>query len=159
MWLIRCPPASWQVPCMTEPVRFKRAALIVADLDRALALYRDALGFTLQSIKQSDSDSYSYEIFGIDPAARLRMAALDGPPGQERTLALLEVTPPPPRPARPGSATVIELMDIDRAVAAITAQPGVTLFAERALNTHDGRVGREVGLIDADGHAVVLYHL
>ncbi len=159
MSLIRCRPASRLALCLTDPARFKRAALIVADLDRALALYRDALGFTLQSIKQSAPDSYSYEIFGIDPAARLRMAALDGPPGQERTLALLEVTPPPTRPARPGSATVVELADVDRAVAAASILPGVKLFAERALHTHDGRVGREVGLIDVDGHAVVLYHL
>jgi catechol 2,3-dioxygenase-like lactoylglutathione lyase family enzyme len=144
---------------MAEPVRFKRAALIVADLDRALALYRDALGFTLQSIKNSPQDSYSYEIFGIDPAARLRMAALDGPPGQERTLALLEVTPARPAAAAPGNATVIWVEDMDAVLTAIERAPGVRRFAERALHTHDGKVGREVGLVDADGHAVVIYHV
>jgi catechol 2,3-dioxygenase-like lactoylglutathione lyase family enzyme len=144
---------------VAEPVRFKRAALIVANLDRALVLYRDALGLTLQSIKNSPVDSYSYEIFGIDPAARLRMAALDGPAGQERTLALIEVTPPRPRPAQPGNATVIWVADMDAALAGIARAPGVTIHPERALHTHDGKVGREVGLIDADGHAVVVYHV
>lgn len=144
---------------MAEPVRFKRAALIVADLDRALALYRDALGLTLQSIKDSPADSYSYEIFGIDPATRLRMAALDGPAGQERTLALLEVTPPRPRPALPGNATVIWVADMNAALARIVLAPGVRIYPERALHTHDGKVGREVGLVDADGHAVVVYHV
>jgi len=144
---------------VTESVRFKRAALIVADLDRALALYRDALGFALQSVKISEPTSYSYEIFGIDPGARLRMAALDGPPGQERTIALLEVTPAPAAPATPASATVIWVTDMDATLAAVVAVPGVRWFAERALHTHDGKVGREVGLVDADGHAVVIYHV
>ena len=48
---------------------------------------------------------------------------------------------------------------LDRAIAAAQALPGVTVFAERALHTHDGRAGREIGLIDADGHALVLFHV
>ncbi len=142
-----------------EPVRFKRAALIVADLDRALALYRDALGFTLQSIKDSPADSYSKEIFQTPPRASLRMAALDGPPGQERTLALIEVRPAPRRAGTPSSATVVAIADLDRAIAAAGALPGVTIYPERTLHTHDGRIGREVGLIDADGHALVLFNV
>ncbi|MFN6933567.1 MAG: VOC family protein [Tsuneonella sp.] len=144
---------------MTDPVRFKRAALIVGDLDRALALYRDALGFRLQSIKLSASDSYSYEIFGIDPGATMRMAALDGPDGQERTLALIEVVPSPPKLSRPSAATVIEVADIGAALDRIATLDGVTVLPERPLHTHDGRIGREVGVIDADGHAAVLYRV
>lgn len=144
---------------MTEPVRFKRAALIVGDLDRSLALYRDVLGFRLHSIKQSAHDSYSYEIFGIEPSAAMRMAALDGPAGQDRTLALIEVRPAPPRLERPSAATVIEVADIGAALARLAQLPGITVLPERALHTHDGRIGREVGVIDADGHAAVLYHV
>lgn len=144
---------------MPDPVRFKRAALIVGDLDRSLALYRNVLGFTLQSIKNSPADSYSYEIFGIPKNATLRMAALDGPKGQERTLALIEVTPSPPRSPRPSAATVIEVADIDAAVSMAAQLPGVTVLPERQLVTHDGRTGREVGLIDADGHAAVLFRV
>lgn len=140
-------------------LRFKRAALIVGDLDRSLALYRDALGFTLQSIKQSPSDSYSYEIFSVPQSSRLRMAALDGPLGQERTLALIEVTPLARNDRAPRAATVVEVADMDRAVAAANRVPGVIVLDERALHTHDGRQGREVGLIDPDGHALVLYNV
>lgn len=144
---------------MSDPVRFKRAALIVGDLERSLALYAGALGFRLQSVKESARDSYSYEIFGIDPAASLRMAALDGPAGQERTLALIEVRPAPPRLLRPSAATVIEVHDMSATLRRLSALPGITILPERALHTHDGRVGREVGVIDADGHAAVLYHV
>lgn len=140
-----------------EDVRFKRAALIVADLDRSLAIYRDALGFTLQSVKVSAADSYSYEIFDIAPDARLRMAALDGPADQPRTLALIEVRPvlPPRRGAR--SATVIYVADLDRVIDRLAGVPWVRLLPERPLHTHDGAVGREVGAIDPDGHAIVVY--
>lgn len=144
---------------MIDPVRFKRAALIVGDLDRALALYRDALGFVLHSIKDSAADSYSYDIFSIPREATLRMAALDGPDGQERTLALIEVRPPPPRLAQPSAATVIEVADLDATLARVAAVPGVRVLAERQLLTHDGRIGREIGVIDADGHAAVLYRV
>lgn len=140
-------------------LRFKRAALIIGDLDRSLALYRDALGFTLQSIKQSPSDSYSYEIFSVPASSRLRMAALDGPLGQERTLALIEVIPLARNDRAPRAAMVIEVANIDRAVAAASDVPGVIVLSERTLFTHDGRQGREVGLIDPDGHAVVLYNV
>lgn len=144
---------------LSDPVRFKRAALIVGDLDRSLALYEGALGFRLQSIKESASDSYSYEIFGIDHSASLRMAALDGPRGQERTLALIEVRPAPPRLHRPSAATVIEVRDLVDTLRRLSALPGLTILPERPLHTHDGRVGREIGVLDADGHALVLYHV
>jgi predicted enzyme related to lactoylglutathione lyase len=144
---------------MADPVHFKRAALIVADLDRALAVYRDAIGLKLQSIKNSAADSYSYEIFGIDPAVSLRMAALDAAPGQERALALIEARPLPAHHVGPRAATVLNVTDIDAVAARLAATPGVRLFPERPLHTHDGRIGRELAAIDPDGHALVLYQL
>jgi catechol 2,3-dioxygenase-like lactoylglutathione lyase family enzyme len=142
-----------------DAVRFKRAALLVGDLDRSLAVYRNALGFTLQSIKESSADSYSYEIFDIPRGARLRMAALDGPDDQLRTLALIEVRPAVPPAGSPRASTVVYVGDIDGVLERLEAVSGVRLLRERALHTHDGRIGREVGVIDPDGHAIVLYHV
>lgn len=144
---------------MDVPIHFKRAALIVADLERSLSIYRDALGFRVQSIKVSDPDSYSREIFGIDPQARLRMAALDGSPGQDRTLALLEVVPPLPPATNPVSAIVLMVADLETAIARLAAVEGVRMFAPRALHTHDGREGKEIAAIDPDGHGIILYHV
>ncbi|MDO9487535.1 MAG: VOC family protein [Sphingomonadaceae bacterium] len=142
-----------------DGVRFKRSALIVADLERSLAVYRDAIGFTLQSIKPSAADSYSYEIFDIPPTARLRMAALDGPADQPRTLALIEVQPPLPPGPGARAATVIFVADLDGVVGRLNDVPGVRILPERELHTHDGAVGREIGAIDPDGHAIVMYTL
>ena len=144
---------------MGDPVRLKRAALIVADLDRALAVYCGALGFTLESIKKSPADSYSYEIFGLPPTAQLRMAALNGPADQPRTLALIEVRPAPPPASGPRAATVVYVADIDAVLVRLREAPGTRLLPERALHTHDGKIGREVGVIDPDGHAIVVYHV
>jgi hypothetical protein len=87
------------------------------------------------------------------------MAALDGPGDQQRTLALLEVQPPLPPPSGPRAATVILVDDIDAVTARLAATDGVWLLPERELRTHDGRIGREVGAIDPDGHAIVIYHV
>lgn len=144
---------------MADAVRFKRAALLVADLDRALAVYRDALGFTLESIKESAADSYSYDIFGVPKTAKLRMAALDGPGDQPRTLALIEVRPALPPQTGPRAATVVYVADIDVVLERLETITDVCVLPERELRTHDGKVGREVGVIDADGHAIVIYHV
>ena len=76
-------------------VRFQRTNLVVRDLDRALAIYRDVLGFEVDYQKTSAPDSYSYRVFGFPPEAVLR--------------------------------------------------------------TQDGRVGREAGFLDPDGHLVVVF--
>lgn len=36
---------------------------------------------------------------------------------------------------------------------------GFRVFPEERLVTHDGRVGREVGLLDEDGNLTVIYHI
>jgi hypothetical protein len=54
---------------------------------------------------------------------------------------------------------VIWVADFDAAKAALAALPDITLFAERSLATHDGKAGRELGAVDADGHALVVYHV
>ena len=36
---------------------------------------------------------------------------------------------------------------------------GLEVYAEERLVTHDGRVGREVGIADRDGNLVVIYYI
>ena len=68
----------------------KRINLCVADMERSLKVYRDILGFTVNYMKDSASDSYSYPVFMFPKEAKLRFATLDSPT-QERTFALTEV--------------------------------------------------------------------
>ncbi|MDX1517431.1 MAG: VOC family protein [Woeseiaceae bacterium] len=139
-------------------VRFQRANFIVRSIDRALTFYRDVLGFELTFIKDSPDDSYSYPVFDIEPSVPLRFAVL-GTPDQPRVLALTEVAAdlePVPLPRR--SAIVVEVGNVD-AVVADAAAAGCHVHEEGDLLTHDGRRGREVGIVDFDGNLTVIYHI
>jgi predicted enzyme related to lactoylglutathione lyase len=143
---------------MTKPtVRFQRANFVVRDLGHALAFYRDILGFEVEHMHESPADSYSYPVFEIDRAAKLRFALLSAP-GQPRVLALTEVKgmhlKPCPDPKR--SALVLDVADID-AVARKALAGGLIVHPEEQLVTHDGRTGREIGIVDHDGNLVVIY--
>ena len=61
----------------TQEVALKRVNLLVSDLDRSLAIYRDILGFRVFEISESSPQSYSYAVFGIPATAKLRFATLD----------------------------------------------------------------------------------
>jgi catechol 2,3-dioxygenase-like lactoylglutathione lyase family enzyme len=146
---------------MDPGVQFQRTNLIVRDLDRSLAVYRDILGFTIDYQKTSARDSYSYTVFGIPPEASLRFCALSAP-GQLRTLALTEVTgiELPEAPAAPRlAALVVRLEAMDPVLEALRARDDVLLHPEQVLHTQDGRTGREIGVVDPDGHLIVLFSI
>lgn len=140
-------------------VRFQRANFVVTDIDRALGFYRDVLGLKLDFVKDSPDDSYSYDVFEIDRSQKIRFAVLSSAT-QVRVLALTELPgsrlPDLPNPRR--AAIVLEVQDVDRVVAGAEAA-GCTVYREDKLITHDGRVGREVGIVDHDQNLTVIYHI
>ena len=139
-------------------VRFQRANFLVSDLDRALGFYCDVLGFEIAFAKDSATDSYSYSVFEIDPADRIRFAVLSAP-GQPRVMALTEVsTPLPELPMPRRSAIVLDVADVDAVVAA-ARDAGCHVYEEGVLLTRDGRRGREVGIADYDGNLTVIYKI
>jgi catechol 2,3-dioxygenase-like lactoylglutathione lyase family enzyme len=138
-------------------VRFQRANHVVKDLDRALEFYVGVLGLSLDFIKESDAASYSYAAFDVPAHARVRFAALSAP-GQERVMALTEVTGASlAKAAHPRrAAIVLETPDLD-AVAARARAARFTVCPEGVLVTAEGRRGRELGLVDDDDHLTVVY--
>ena len=145
---------------MTQaPVRFQRANYIVADLQRSLAFYRDVIGFEVAFEKDSEKTSYSYPVFEIPKEANMRWAVLSTH-DQPRVMALTEVKDaelaPVPHPRR--AAIVLEIADIDGLLARAAAA-GAHVYPEETLITNDGRKGREIGLVDPDGHLVVIYSI
>jgi catechol 2,3-dioxygenase-like lactoylglutathione lyase family enzyme len=139
---------------------FKRINLVVSDLERSLKLYRDVLGFTIDYVKDSAADSYSYPVFGFPKEAKLRFATLNSP-SQERTLAITEVKgitlPPMPQPHM--TATVLNCLNFDEVLQKVRAM-GLKVVPEQALKDLDGTPkGREAAFVDPDGHLIVLYKL
>ena len=139
-------------------LRFQRANFVVRDIERSLALYRDVLGFKVDFILDSPDDSYSYPVFAIDHSHKLRFAVLSTEE-QVRVMALTEVPAeldPVPDPRR--AAIVLEVGDVD-AVCDGSRAAGCKVYEEEKLVTHDGRVGREVDIVDYDGNLVVIYKI
>ena len=138
-------------------VRFQRPNYVVRDLDRALTVYRDILGLDVAFTKDSEKDSYSYEVFQIDNSADMRFAVLSCE-GQERVMALTELTnialDDMTYPSR--AAVVFECEDFDGVMQGAKAA-GLKVFEESRLETQDGRIGRELGFHDFDGNLIVIY--
>ncbi len=139
-------------------LRFQRGNFLVRDIEQSLQLYRDVLGFEVAFVKDSPDDSYSYPVFEIDKKDKLRFAVLNTE-SQVRVMALTEVPAelaPVPHPRR--SAIVLEVGDVD-AVCDGARDIGCHVYEEEELHTHDGRIGREVGIVDFDDNLVVIYKI
>ncbi len=141
-------------------LRLQRPTLLVSDLDRSLRFYRDILGFTVEFTKTDDADSYAYPVFEIPQQAKVRFCVLSANADQPRSLALTEVRGVElPRPSMPRShALVFYIETIDEVVAA-ASEEGLDIYPEKRLETNDGRFGREIGIVDHDGHLIVIYRI
>jgi len=128
---------------MTKPkIRLQRANFVVADIDRSLTFYRDVLGFDVTFVKDSLPDSYSYDVFEIDRANKMRFGVLSAP-DQPNVMALTEVPSVKPIDNMPRrSCIILEIVEIDRVVKQ-SKELGLKVYHEDKLITKDGREGRE----------------
>ena len=140
-------------------MRFQRTNYLVSDANRALLFYRDILGMTLDFMKQSEDDSYSYEVFDINKGKPIEFAILsykDQPRVMALTILGEDNLVKNPLPRR--SAICIEVDDVDD-VLNKCREHGFHCFKEEHLVTHDGREGREVGILDDDGNLTLIYKI
>lgn len=138
-------------------VRLQRANFLVSDMQRALKFYVDVLGMEVAFFKEGRDTSYSHKVFALDSTKRIKFAALNTPT-QPRVMALTEVPGLPRLPEPRRSTIVLDVEDVDAVVARAKAG-GYEVFDEEKLVTHDGRIGREIGMLDADGNLTVIYHI
>jgi len=138
-------------------VALKRVNLLVRDMERSLAIYRDILGFRVFQCSDSTPQSYSYPVFRLPPEARLRFCTLDSST-ETRALALTQVTGAElPRPT-PLSASVVRVSDLDAVQAKLRAA-GLDVVEPRRSQTAEGRDFRELAFTDPDGPLLGLYQL
>ena len=140
----------------TKPkLRFQRANFVVSDIEKALTFYRDVLEFDVSFVKDSEPDSYSYEVFQL-PKRPMKFAVLSTPE-QRNVMALTEIKGGLGYQSEARrSAIILEITEIDR-VALQSKALGLTVYPEDKLVTKDGREGREIGIADFDGNLVVIY--
>lgn len=143
-----------------EPVPYpgvsvRRPALLVRDMDRALALYRDILGFRVGQLERDPPTSYSYIAFNIPRGTPVWHATLDT--GSEQRVLALVAVPTMPRVARSGGM---------RSTAVLVNANGRLAELRRRLIAAGYRVlpaqrfepdGVEFAFEDADGHLIAVY--
>jgi catechol 2,3-dioxygenase-like lactoylglutathione lyase family enzyme len=152
-------PARSEQAAMPPEVALKRVNLLVRDIERSLAIYRDILGFRIFQCSDSSPQSYSYPVFRIPAAAKLHFCTLDSTT-EVRALALTQVTGVelPPHPPLHLSAPVIRVERFDDVHAKLKAA-GLDVVEPRRSKTAEGRDFSELAFTDPDGHLVVLYQL
>jgi catechol 2,3-dioxygenase-like lactoylglutathione lyase family enzyme len=68
-----------------------RSNFVVADLDRALRIYRDILGFQVNVVLPVQEHAFMRTIFGLPEQAQMRIAFLSGKKGEFGHIGLTEV--------------------------------------------------------------------
>lgn len=142
-------------------LQVKRPTIIVSDLERAVKLYCDILGFTICFIKQSRVDTPAYEYFDVDKSKNtISQFATLNIGEQIRALGIIEVKGELiQRTGVRKSSVVIQVADCD-VLYDVLQTSGYKVFApEPPMETPEGQMYTEMSLVDADDNLVVLYHI
>jgi len=138
-------------------LHLKRPCLTIADLERALTIYRDILGFRVDYIGEASPESYLYPVFDLPANAQLKFAALSTE-REPRALALTEVKgvdlPPPPTPRR--AAIVIEVPEVVPRIETLR-NLGLKVIRPSFFTAPPNLRFTEQAFFDYDYHLIVLY--
>jgi len=153
------------------PVDVRRTTLVVRDVERALAFYRDALGLKLVYDQEIVRPPRPEDASGAE--RRMRLALLRANDDFVGVIGLLEYTSPrlpepPGEPQRPGIGDVILVInatDLDQRFERVRATPGVRVATEPQLTTYPSPDGKGTIAVrfsavwDPDGYFVELNQL
>ena len=138
---------------------FARVNLVVTDMERALRLYRDILGFRMDVLTDSPPTSFSYPLFNVDKDVKLKRAFLSGGNEQPWTIALTEIegieTIAPPAPYR--AAMVIDAPGPVEELRAKLEAEGIKVDAAWDITAPTGEERTDLSFTDHDGHRFVVY--
>ncbi|NJP10873.1 MAG: VOC family protein [Leptolyngbyaceae cyanobacterium RU_5_1] len=142
-----------------EGLHLKRPCLLVADLERALTIYQDILGFRLDYVAEASATSYLYKVFQIPAQATLTFATLSTE-RELRAIALTEVKgielprPTPPYPI----GIVIQVSDLAMAIQQIQSLE-LEVVQPSYFTAPPNLAFTEQGFYDFDGHLIILYEV
>lgn len=140
-----------------EGALIKRWSPVVSDLDRAILLYRDILGFELARVYEDRPESYVYTIFNVPEGVTTRHAVFNAG-AEQRVLSVVEVpgmisarlTEAPRQ-----SALLVNANGRFDEIVALLDKHGFERLPMHAL----GATGIEMGFLDQDGHLYSLYEI
>lgn len=160
--------AGVERPAERVPTDIRRLTIIVKDIDRSLALYRDVMGLKVNY--DAEVTMSGVALPAGQPGAKARLVLLNGNDPWIGWIGLLQWLDPPlpdpgPYPTRlgiGGHVLVTNTDDAERRCAQAARVPGVRMTAPARLQTYPGRAGgpeiRVMGcnLFDPDGTFIEL---
>lgn len=154
-----------------NPLDLRRTTLVVRDIEKSLALYRDALGMTVEYDQELTSPGLSTR-FGADGQNRSRLVLLKANDSFIGMLGLwqfldqteMDLAEPDPADFTPGDIVLLfNSKTLDVTFPAAAAAPGVTVIGEPRERRYPSPAGDIVVMVsmltDNDGHTVELNQL
>jgi catechol 2,3-dioxygenase-like lactoylglutathione lyase family enzyme len=153
-----------------NPLDLRRTTLVVRDIEKSLALYRDALGMTVEYDQVLTSPGLGRaQTDGVNRSRLVLLKANNNYIGMLGLWQFLDQTdadrrPPDAADFTPGDIVLLfNTADLDHAFAAARATPGVVVISEPKMRRYPSPAGDiEVMvsmLVDGDGHTVELNKL
>ena len=145
------------MPKPRHDLRLHRPNILVSDMDRALGIYRDIIGFEVDFLM--DALDVAPEIFGLAPDTKMRIAFLSEGRGAFGSLAISEAANQelPVREPPYACAIIIELEE-GRLTGVLEQLREVGLAIGQAYELDNPR-RTDISFTDHDGHRVVLFEL
>ena len=138
----------------------KRVPIVVSDMEKSLRLYRDILHLSIESDNMMKPDPHDERVFNVPPGGLRRSVKFNLSPDQIRAIGLFEVKGYKGVDANAvhDHGIVLRVTHIDEIFAqAKAAELRIIDFVD--LTTNTGDKGRELSLLDPDGHLVLVYQI
>ena len=157
-----------EAPADLNPLDLRRTTLVVRDIEKSLALYRDALGMTVEYDQELTSPGLSMR-YGADGENRSRLVLLKANNSFIGMLGLWQfldqtdqdLAEPDPADFTPGEIVLLfNSNTLDVTFPAAAAAPGVTIIGEPKERRYPSPAGDIVVMVsmltDNDGHTLEL---
>lgn len=155
-------------PVKDNPLDLRRTTLVVRDIEKSLALYRDALGMTVEYDQELTSPGLAMR-YGADGQNRSRLVLLKANDSFIGMLGLWQfldqteqdLAEPDPADFTPGEIVLLfNSNTLDVTFPAAAAAPGVTIIGEPKERRYPSPAGDIVVMVsmltDNDGHTIEL---
>ncbi len=138
--------AGVALPDRRLPTDVRRTTIIVRDMEKSLALYRDVIGLVVNY--DTNVTTSGVALPAGEPGASARLVLLNANDSWVGWIGLMEWIDPPipageyPKRMGPGDTVIVmNTDDVEGRCAAAKAVPGVTFTAEPRLQVYPGRDG------------------
>ena len=142
----------------SQAIQLKRSVVMVSNLERALSIYRDFLGFTENYRQTSETDTFSHLLFGIPSDISTDFITLDLRE-HERVLALVAVNDPELLPQDPRAGLVVQVISVEQAMDKAQTLGLKCLPIRHELAPENGPPRSESAFYDFDGNPIVIFDL